>query len=197
MIVGNRSFLGDDELSRFVQDASSDEAPPAADLLAASAVLDPEEVLRRGWEGSLPVDDEEEEALEVFDESRPDEPVPPIPKSLAPQGTTTIALIPAAESEEVPAVLGWGNWNACPRPEEHVAVLRRWRAHYGAELKAISADTLELIVSRPPRTFEEALPLAREQYAYAPDIVDQGEHPTIGTLATAIVNSGHWHFWWD
>ena len=95
------------------------------------------------------------------------------------------------------AVLAWGSWNACPRPEEHVCVLRHWRTRYGAVVKSISTDTLELAVSDPPETFADALLLAREQYAYAPDIVDQGEHPTIGTLAAALVGSAHWHFWWD
>ncbi len=95
------------------------------------------------------------------------------------------------------AILGWGDWNACPRPEEHVAILRHWRSRYGARLHAISTDTLELVVSDPPTTFANALVLAREQYAYASDIVDQGEHSSVGVLAAALVGSPHWHFWWD
>ena len=58
-------------------------------------------------------------------------------------------------------------------------------------------DTLELAVANPPATFAEAVPLAHEQYAYAADIVTQGEHDTVGTLAAALVGSPHWHFWWD
>lgn len=197
VIVATRSSYGYDELSRFADEASSDRAAAAPDLLAASVALDPDDVLRRRWEASVPIDGEDAEAFDVYDESLPVGPVRPIPARPAPQGTTTIALIPAAASEEVPAVLGWGNWNGCPRPDEHVAVLRRWRTRLGAELKAMSNDSLELVVSRPPGTFEEALVLAREQYAYAPDIVDQGEHETIGTLAAALVDGGHWHFWWD
>ncbi|MEA2973132.1 MAG: hypothetical protein QOG82_1590 [Actinomycetota bacterium] len=199
VIVGNRPFPGDDELARFVEDASADGAPSATDLLAAAAALDPQDVLRRGWQGSLPTGEDAQDpaALEVYDESPPDRPVPPIPQRLTPWGMATIALIPAATSEAAVAVLGWGNWNACPRPEEHVAVLRRWRILYGAQLKALSPDTMELVVANPPGTIADALTLAREHYAYAPDIVDQGEHSTIGALAAALVGTSHWHFWWD
>jgi len=54
-------------------------------------------------------------------------------------------------------------------------------------LKAISSDTLELAVQRPPKTFDEALVLASEQCDFASDIADQGEHRTIGELAAALV----------
>ena len=143
-------------------------------------------------------DQDDQEAMEVYDESLPPGPVPPIPAPLTPtSGTATIALVPAAAAEDVVAVLGWGDWNACPLPEEHVAVLREWRKRYGAVVKAISPDTLELAVDRPPTNFDDALVLAREQYAYAPDIVDQGEHSSVGALAAALVDSRRWHFWWD
>ncbi len=138
--------------------------------------------------------------MEVLDELHPHGWVPAIPAPLTSRfasDTVTTAVVPAEASEEVLAVVGWGGWNACPPPEEHVAVLRRWRSRYGAALKAMSTDTLELYVVRPPTTFDDALLLAREQYAYASDIVDQGEHPSVGVLAAALAGSDHWHFWWD
>ena len=76
-------------------------------------------------------------------------------------------------------------------------MLRSWRLRYGADVKALSPDTVELTVGHPPTTFDDALVLARDQYAYAPDIVDQGEHGTVGALTAALVESTHWHFWWD
>jgi hypothetical protein len=38
--------------------------------------------------------------------------------------------------------------------------------------------------------------VAREQYAYCPDIVDQGVG-SIGELAAEHVCSPSWYFWWD
>src|SRR3712207_9258188 len=59
-------------------------------------------------------------------------------------------------------------------PEEHCTVLRYWEDRYGAEIVGLSHDTFELQVARPPEDREAALELAEEQYAYCPDIVDQG-----------------------
>lgn len=107
-----------------------------------------------------------------------------------------ILLLPAKASWEVPAWLRWGNWNACPPPENHVAAMRHWHERYGAELVGIDGDTLNLRVSRRPQTREEALALARDQYRYCPDIVDQGVR-TLSALAATLMASDWWFFWWD
>jgi hypothetical protein len=201
IIVGNSSnLIGFDELGRFVEDGSSTWAPPLGEILGATARLDPEVVLREMWQDGFPIDEDADDplALASFDETMPTGPVRPIPSRLArPAGAGTIALFPVGGSHEIPAVLGWGDWNACPPPAHHVAVLRYWRERYGADVRAMSHDTIELGVSNPPTSFEAAIPLARQQYAYASDIIDQGEHATVGSLAGALVASDHWHFWWD
>ena len=38
--------------------------------------------------------------------------------------------------------------------------------------------------------------LALEQYAFCPDIVEQG-CGTIGYLADTLAKSNKWYFWWD
>lgn len=50
----------------------------------------------------------------------------------------------------------------------------------------MSHDALELTVSNPPRDFDAAIELARDQYAHACDIVDQGAHPTSGAWRTRV-----------
>jgi hypothetical protein len=50
--------------------------------------------------------------------------------------TAHIALIPSDDPTAIPAYMHWGNWNECPPPAYHVAALRAWRDHYGAELIA-------------------------------------------------------------
>lgn len=109
---------------------------------------------------------------------------------------TILALVPARESIEVPAVLGWGGWNECPPPEAHVAVHRRWAERYGAEVVGTSFDVIEMRVARPPTTREAAMALAHEQFAYCPDIVVQGTD-TISNLAATLLGGGVWYFWWD
>jgi hypothetical protein len=107
-----------------------------------------------------------------------------------------IGLVPTRQGHEVPAFLRFGGWNACPNPEQHVAVLRSWSERYGAELVSLTHDVIELAVSRPPIDREVALALAMEQYQYCNDIVDQGVG-TLEALAAGLLGSTVWYFWWD
>jgi hypothetical protein len=107
-----------------------------------------------------------------------------------------IARIPTAHPFEAPAWLKFGNWNACPSPEDHVALWRRWQEKYGAEILCVTGDVIEATVSRPPESKEACYALAREQFAYCDDIVTQGVG-SIDALATAVHRSPYWFFWWD
>jgi hypothetical protein len=117
-------------------------------------------------------------------------------KSGKPLERIYIALIPTKDWTEVPAYMRWGGWNACPQPEFHVAALRSWRDRYDVELVGMSFSTLNLLARRPPATREEALALAREQYAYCPDNIDQGVG-TYSALAADLMANDWWYFWWD
>ena len=107
-----------------------------------------------------------------------------------------IALLPIEEGWQATAILPWGNYNENPGPALHTAVLRDWSRRYGAELVSMTGDVIEMAVSRPPTTDQEALALAREQFMYAPDIVQQGVGD-VETLAAALKDSRSWYFWWD
>jgi hypothetical protein len=113
-----------------------------------------------------------------------------------PLANVNIAIIPTEDWTEVPAYLAWGGWNECPAPEYHVAALRSWRDRYGAELVGLSNDVMNVRVARMPATRDEALHLAREQYAYCSDIVDQGTN-TLSALAATLMVDPWWYFWWD
>lgn len=117
------------------------------------------------------------------------------PVSGRPHDRVHILLLPARASWEVPAYLRWGGWNACPPPEYHVAALRRWHMRHGAELVAINGDTMN-VRARPAATRGEAMALAREQYEYCPDIVEQGTG-SLSPLAAGLMSSQWWYFWWD
>ncbi|WP_323762849.1 DUF4253 domain-containing protein [Maricaulis sp.] len=118
------------------------------------------------------------------------------PLTNQPHSLTYIGVFPTDDETEIPALLRWGAWNDCPAPEVHVAHLRGWRDAYGAKLVSITRDTIELRVDRRPASREEALELARQHFAYCPDIVLQGTQ-TIEALAASLMQSDWWFFWWD
>ncbi|WP_368904525.1 DUF4253 domain-containing protein [Taklimakanibacter lacteus] len=107
-----------------------------------------------------------------------------------------IGIAPTDDWTTIPAYLRWGGWNECPAPEYHVAALRSWRDRYGAELIGMSFDTINLRVAGRPRTREEALALARDQYVYCADIIDQG-FQSYSALAADLMANDWWYFWWD
>ncbi|MCJ2187031.1 DUF4253 domain-containing protein [Novosphingobium beihaiensis] len=107
-----------------------------------------------------------------------------------------VLFIPTQHGWEVPAYLRWGNWNACPPPEYHVAALRQWHDRFGAELVGMTGDRMDVHVASPPASRDAALGTAKEIYRYCPDIVDQGTG-TLSALAAAMVSGHWWNFWWD
>jgi hypothetical protein len=107
-----------------------------------------------------------------------------------------IILVPTDDWTTIPAYLRWGNWNANPPPEYHVAALRSWRDRYGAELAGLSLDVMNIRVATKPKSRDEAMALAREHYAYCNDTVDQGVG-TLSNLAAALKSHDWWFFWWD
>jgi hypothetical protein len=107
-----------------------------------------------------------------------------------------IAVVHVAYPWEAASAIEFGAWNACPTPEEHVAVMRYWSERWGAEPVGIAADTVEMLVARPPTSRDDALALANEQLAYCEDIVTQGVG-TVEALAATLVDGKTWFFWWD
>ncbi|HEY0062830.1 MAG TPA: DUF4253 domain-containing protein [Telluria sp.] len=113
-----------------------------------------------------------------------------------PHAAVNIAIIPAAEAWMVPCYMRIGGWNECPSAEEHAALFKYWGEKFGATVACITGDVIEMQVARPPGSREAALELAKEQYLYCPDIVDQGTE-SIEALAAGLIDSKVWFFWWD
>jgi hypothetical protein len=116
--------------------------------------------------------------------------------TLEPLPEVRIALLPIDESWKATALLPWGSFNDSPGPAVHTAILRDWSRRYGAELVSLTGDVVEMSVRRPPTTDDAALALAREQFSYSPDIVQQGVGD-IEALAASLKNGHAWYFWWD
>jgi hypothetical protein len=108
----------------------------------------------------------------------------------------TLALLPAPEGWKAPAFMKWGGWNACHKPALHCSALRYWEREWGAELVAMTRDTLEPRVARPPKSRLGAMRLARAHFHYCPDRVHQQEGSLEG-LAAKLLNADAWSFWWD
>ncbi len=119
-----------------------------------------------------------------------------MPHVCRPKKSVFIAQVPTTHSWEVPAYLGLGGWNDCPFSVYLVAVSKYWHDVYGADIAAVTRDTIEYTVENPPTDRKVAEKLAREHFIYCPDIVDQGTQ-TLRNLASGLVNGKFWCFWWD
>ncbi|MGN1403300.1 MAG: DUF4253 domain-containing protein [Ruminococcus sp.] len=111
------------------------------------------------------------------------------------QAPVLLAEIPTKNPWEVMAWVPFGGWNACPMPEDAMAVLKHWYEKYGAVPGCIGHDTLELYVLHPVGE-EAAMELAREQFMFCEDIVYQGVG-SVPALAKGLEQSTVWYFWWD
>lgn len=86
-----------------------------------------------------------------------------------------IGLVPAARPADVLTRLGWiGVTNRGWEPAQVSAVLRSWEDRFGARLLEVGFADIRLVVSRPPRTLDEALPIAAEHVAFCDECARMG-----------------------
>ena len=107
-----------------------------------------------------------------------------------------LARIPANKPWEVFAWIPFGGWNECPDTEDMMAVCNYWHEKYKAVPAVISSDELQMFLSAPIKSIDEALKAAEEHYAFCNDTVDQGAG-TLKALASTLKDSNVWYFWWD
>ena len=107
-----------------------------------------------------------------------------------------LALVPATEGWEVPALLAWsGAERGGIGGAEHLSVLHFWHQSYGADLVAMGLDTLEFLAAQPPQDARSAFELAVQHYAYCPALMDNLA-PAMGALAATLFGR-HWLFDWS
>ncbi len=106
-----------------------------------------------------------------------------------------LAHIPAENPWELLAWLPIGGWNECPEPVDMLSVAKYWYERYRAVPAVISHDTLEFS-AQPLPDDGAAAAAALEQYAFCPDVIEQG-FEVMGRLAGSLRNSTVWYFWWD
>lgn len=110
--------------------------------------------------------------------------------------TLLLVRIPTDKPWEVFAWIPFGNWNECPDTADMMAVCRYWFEKYGAVPAFISSDILQLYVPQPITERSTALRIAEQQYGFCNDVVEQGMG-TIKALASSLIGSSVWFFWWD
>lgn len=128
---------------------------------------------------------ERHEVSFLFFPENPDDPVPPV----------WMLLVPAGEGYLVPEHIGMLGYDDSPTAADHTVILRSWYERYGAELIVLAGDSLELRVARPIRNRDEALEVAREHALYCLDCMSiEG---SIDGIASRLLGSTLWDFWWD
>lgn len=181
-----------------------------AAILAEAATIDPagwfrerEEEHRQQMEEFASEDDEFVNEAMTATVKWPDEPEQEIGiithrdvLTKRPFAEVVIGLFPVAKPWEVLAHLNFGDWNDCPRPAVQCAVHRFWAEGYGSRVVSVTHDIVQCLVASPPADRAAARDLARQQYLYCGDIVDQGCE-TVDRLAVGLWGAPTWYFWWD
>jgi hypothetical protein len=108
-----------------------------------------------------------------------------------------IGLVPATRPADILTRLGWtGTTNRGWEPAQVSAVLRSWEDRFGARLLQVGFAEIRLVVSRPPRTLGEALPIAAEHVAFCDECARMGLRH-VRMIAQTLVGNPFWDFWWD
>ena len=102
-----------------------------------------------------------------------------------------------ARPADVLAVVGWDgaiNYHGTSAPL--ACVLRSWEDRFGARLVRLGFDAMDLLVERPLPSYQAALGVAAEHFAFCPDNIYQGEG-SIRRYAASLSGTAIWSFWWD
>jgi uncharacterized protein DUF4253 len=109
-----------------------------------------------------------------------------------------VVLLPTRHGWEVPCLIGYGDWNRCPPPRMHAAMIKRWQERYGAELVCLTRTGLELGLVLPPRTRAAALGLAWDYASYCYDSIDAiYQADSLPRLAARLIDATVVRCWWD
>jgi hypothetical protein len=108
-----------------------------------------------------------------------------------------IGLAAASRPADVLPLTGWSG--AANRWENAVviaAVLRSWEERFGTRLLRVGFAEIQLLAERPPRSLHAAQLLAAEQFAFCDECGGQGLHD-VSSIASQLLQSPIWTFWWD
>jgi hypothetical protein len=186
---------------------SGELGPPASGALVG---LEAPAVLRRQWEGHVPVPEEDEQEtarlLAPFSRSFPG--LAPATSGRASPAALEqavaslnapmrIGLVAASRPADTLVSIGWqgaANYHRTAAPL--TAVLRSWEERFAATVMHIGFDTVDLLVERPALSRQAALAVAAEHFAFCMDNIYQGAG-SISRYAREVAGATRWSFWWD
>ncbi|MBL8081496.1 MAG: DUF4253 domain-containing protein [Candidatus Obscuribacter sp.] len=124
----------------------------------------------------------------------------PIPNILSRQDFVYGALLDITDISHIPAWLNFGSAGACPAVPIHTAFLNRWR-HFQIDCLCLSEECFLVNVGNPPAASarESCLKLAREHFAYCPEILSlhQDKQLSLSQYAAALADRRQWLFSWS
>ncbi len=108
-------------------------------------------------------------------------------------GPGGLALLPVKHGWEVFEAIAWEDGNTLP-PWVHRDVAQRWEERFGAELAVIDGAVIEFFVPEPISDRAVAIAVAREHIGYGDE---DGSGLTLRDVASSLLVSSIWSFWWD
>lgn len=109
-----------------------------------------------------------------------------------------LGLVASDRGADALEVAGWlGPTNHTNDTGELCAVLRDWEERSGVRVVGAHFATLYPSVAAPPQTYDDAIRVAAEHFAFCPDNVWQSRHRTLVNLAKSLIDCPMWSFWWD
>jgi hypothetical protein len=113
-----------------------------------------------------------------------------------------IGLVAAARPADVLPTVGWSTFDDSYYPVPNslwiAAVLRSWEDRFGARLLSLGpGSSITLLVARPPRSLDRALPVAAEHFAFADECDGCGSASFVPQIAQSIIAAPIWTFFWD
>jgi len=108
-----------------------------------------------------------------------------------------LGLVVARRSADALTAIGWFGPNNYHETASISAVVRSWEDRFGARVVGLGLDSLELSVSAPPESSEQALLLAAEHLAICPDNLWNGTESLPSYAKEELLGEHSWKFWWD
>jgi hypothetical protein len=118
-------------------------------------------------------------------------------------GEARLGLVPADCGADALAASGWTGPANYASTLQVAAVVRSWEERFGVRVVWFSHDTLGLSVAAPPVTYEHALQVTAEHWAFCPDIgqdsilYETSKQSPFMAYAARLCGRTSWWFWWD
>jgi hypothetical protein len=106
-----------------------------------------------------------------------------------------LALVDVPSSADAILAMNWSDPSRWPA-HVHASVARHWHERHGAEVTGLDDAYVEMVVPEPIPDRDTAFALAVEQWGYA-ESIGHADCTRINQVASGLLVSTMWTFWWD